>query len=84
MGSKNREEPKKVKEETEMSEAETKMWSVPHFPTKLRNRFVGRCKINGRTVVEVLCEIVTKWCDKEERKEHKEHDNANDDQTATV
>jgi len=67
-----------------MSEEDTKMWSVPHFPTKLRNRFVGRCKIKGMTAVDVLSVIVTKWCEKEETKERKEHDNADEQQTATV
>lgn len=50
-----------------------KIWCVGSFPVRSRNKFVGQCKSQGKTVAEVLEYLVNRYLREMERMEQLEH-----------
>ena len=56
-----------------------KIWCVGTFPVKLRNRFVGQCKSDGKTVGEVLEYLTSRYLREREKQEQFQNEKGEND-----
>lgn len=56
-----------------MAKAKLVTWAIPNFPEKVKNKFIGMAKIQGKSMRELLANLIRGWLyEQEERKDDKD------------